>query len=122
MGGCILCHMTSHDVMTCMCSKLAARHRDTNKLNRTLKKRLSDLQALQRKMANTRSCLPSLDIMLLRCYCHRLPHTNPNISASQCDVEVMIHEELSDEKRTARMKKVNVWMWYIHQTNGYCTG
>ena len=39
-------------------------------------------------------------------YCCRLPRTNPNISTSQCDVEVRIEEELSDEKRTARMKKV----------------
>lgn len=79
------CHKQWRDYV----GKLTERHRDANKLNRTLKKKLSDLQALQKKAAS-----------------ERLPRSNPNISTSQCDVEVKIEEELSDEKRTARMKKV----------------
>ena len=52
LGMHILCHMTSHDVSTC--SKLTERIRDANEQNRKLKKRLSDLQASQRKTASAR--------------------------------------------------------------------
>jgi len=38
--------------------------------------------------------------------CNRLPRSHPNTSTSQYDAEVKIEEELSNEKRTARMKKV----------------
>lgn len=57
--------------------------------------------------------LPSTLIchMLSRFCCYRLPRTNPNISTSQCDIEVMVHEELSDDKRMARMKKVEKLVW-----------
>ena len=36
----------------------------------------------------------------------RLPCSHPNVSTGQYDAEVKIEEELSNETRTARMKKV----------------
>lgn len=106
----------SHDVMWCKniaCSKLATRHREVNRLNRTLKKKLNDLQALQKRTASIRSPISySLMSWCQDVNCDRIPHTNPNISTSQYDVEVMIHEELSDEKRTIRMKKVMYYIMY----------
>lgn len=63
-------------------------------------------------------------IGLSRFYCYRLPHTNPNVSTNQHDVEVMLHEELSDDKRAARMKKVIQYSYHTvyHSRPGHHEG